>query len=112
LASGDRVRNERVTGSICDALLVPTPGELTFEINRRRLAGGLVVTDDEVRAAIAWAARTLKLVVEPGGAVALAGVLNGRIPTAGRTIGVVLSGGNIDDEMLREILANHGPDDA
>ena len=55
--------------------------------------------------AIAYAARTLKLVVEPGGAVALASILAGRIETGGRTIAVVVSGGNIDDELLRDVLA-------
>ena len=106
LASGRRESNAPGTRSICDALLAPEPGLLTFEINRRLLAGGVAVTDDEVRAAIACAARTLKLVVEPGGAVALAAVLAGRIETRGRTVAVVLSGGNIDDALLAEILAS------
>ena len=77
---------------------------LTFEINRRLLAGGFAVSDAEVKGAIAFAARTLKLVVEPGGAVALASVLAGKIECGGRTIAVVLSGGNIDDDLLREVL--------
>ena len=106
LAAGRRESNAPGTRSICDALLAPEPGALTFEINRRLLAGGLAVSDPEVRAAIAYAARTLKLVVEPGGAVALASVLAGRIETSGRTVAVVLSGGNIDDELLREVLAS------
>jgi threonine dehydratase len=105
LAAGRREANPPGTRSICDALLAPQPGVLTFEINRRLLAGGVAVSDDEVRAAIAYAARTLKLVVEPGGAVALAAVLAGRLPAAGRTVGVVISGGNIDDDLLREVLA-------
>ena len=104
LASGRREPNEPGTRSICDALLAPEPGVLTFEINRRLLAGGLAVTDQEVRAAIAYAARTLKLIVEPGGAVALAAVMAGRIDARGRTVAVVLSGGNIDDALLREVL--------
>jgi len=104
LAAGERLRNEPGGHSICDALLAPTPGELTFAINAELLSGGLAVTDDEVRDAIAYAARTLKLVVEPGGAVALASVLSGKIPPEGRTIAVVLSGGNIEDEMLAQIL--------
>ena len=106
LAAGRRESNSPGTRSICDALLAPEPGALTFEINRRLLAGGLAVSDTEVRAAIAYAARTLKLVVEPGGAVALASVLAGKIETSGRTVAVVLSGGNIDDELLREVLAS------
>jgi threonine dehydratase len=105
LAAGHRVSNDPGTRSICDALLAPEPGVLTFEINRRLLAGGLAVSDGEVKDAIACAARTLKLVLEPGGAVALASVLAGRIETSGRTIAVVLSGGNVDDELLREVLA-------
>jgi threonine dehydratase len=105
LAAGRRESNAPGTRSICDALLAPEPGVLTFEINRRLLAGGLAVSDAEVKDAIAYAARTLKLVVEPGGAVALASVLAGKIETSGRTIAVVLSGGNIDDDLLREVLA-------
>ena len=105
LAAGRRLRNERLSGSICDALMAPTPGEITFEINRRLLAGGLAVTDDEAREAVAWAARTLKLVVEPGGAVGLACVRAQRLPTRGRTVVVVLTGGNIDPGLLRSILA-------
>ncbi len=104
LAAGERLRNEPGGHSICDALLAPTPGELTFAINEALLSGGFAVTDDEVRAAIAYAARTLKLVVEPGGAVALASVLSGKLPTADRTIAVVLSGGNIEDAMLAQVL--------
>jgi threonine dehydratase len=104
LASGKRLANAPGGQSICDALLAPMPGVLTFEINRRLLAGGLAVTDDEVREAIAYAARVLKLIVEPGGAVALATVLSGKLDTRSRTVAVVLSGGNIDDELLIEIL--------
>ncbi len=105
LAAGHRVRNAPGAQSICDALLAPEPGELTFAINARRLAGGCVVTDDEVRAAIAYAARVLKLVVEPGGAVALASVLCGKLEVRDRTVAVVLSGGNIEDSTLAALLA-------
>src|SRR5690606_18853974 len=66
LASGHRERNERMLGSICDALLVPSPGELTFALAKRELAGSAVVSDDEVRAAVRFAFDELKLVVEPG----------------------------------------------
>ena len=104
LAAGERLRNAPGGDSICDALLAPMPGVLTFEINRRLLAGGLAVTDDEVREAIVYAVRVLKLIVEPGGAVALASVLSGKLDVHNRAVAVVLSGGNIDDELLIEIL--------
>jgi threonine dehydratase len=104
LAAGERVANPPGPQSICDALLAPMPGELTFEINRKLLSGGFAVTDDEVRGAVAYAARTLKLVVEPGGAVALASVLCGKLDARGRTVAVVLSGGNIDAGQLAQFL--------
>ncbi len=104
LAAGQRVSNPPGTRSFCDALLAPEPGLLTFEINRRLLAGGLAVTDAEVRRAIAYAARQLKLVVEPGGAVALAAVMAGCLDCRSQTVGVVLSGGNVDDALLADIL--------
>ena len=104
LASGRRERNPAASGSICDALLVPEPGELTFAITRRLVRGGFAVSEDEVRHAMRQAFSLLKLVAEPGGAVALAAVLAGRIETAGRTIGVMLSGGNVDPRLYADIL--------
>jgi threonine dehydratase len=99
LEAGERVANAPGATSICDALLLPTPGELTFAINRQLLAGGLIATDDEVRRAMAFAFRHLKLVLEPGGAVALAAVLSGRLALERRTA-VVLSGGNVDPALF------------
>jgi threonine dehydratase len=81
------------------------PGEITFSINRERLAGGLAVTDDEVLDAMAFAWRELKVVVEPGGAVALAALLRGKLDYRGKTVGIVLSGGNVDAELYRQVLA-------
>ncbi len=104
LAAGERKRNERASGSVCDALMSGTPGEISFSVGRRLLAPGLVITDDEALAAVAFAAREMKLVVEPGGAAALAALLSGRVDTAGRTVVAVLSGGNIDDAMLARAL--------
>jgi threonine dehydratase len=94
LASGVRESNDGLGSKFCDALLTITPGELTFGINRRLLSGGFAVSDDEVRAAMRFAFEHLKLVVEPGGAVALAALLAGRLEVLGLVVGVVLSGGN------------------
>ena len=96
LAAGRRVENEAVSGSFCDALLARRPGEITFEINRKRLAGGVAVTDAEVAAAMEYAFRVLKLVTEPGGAVGLAALLTGKLDARGRTVAVLCSGGNVD----------------
>jgi threonine dehydratase len=77
-------------------LLTPTPGELTFGINRRLVTAGFAVTDAEVRAAQSFATEFLKLIVEPGGAVALAALLAGRYNAEGQIVAVTLSGGNTD----------------
>ncbi|HXP32164.1 MAG TPA: threonine/serine dehydratase [Stellaceae bacterium] len=105
LAAGERLRNEPGRQSICDALLAPMPGVLPFAIARRLLAGSLTVTDDEVGRAMALAFADYKLVVEPGGAAALAAVLAGKIALRGRTIAVVASGGNVDREVFCRALA-------
>ena len=105
LAFGDRVGNAAGSSSICDALLANMPGELTFGINRRLLAGGLVASDAEAKQAMAVAFNELKLVIEPGGAVALAAALQGRFPGEPRTIAVIASGGNVDPALFREALA-------
>jgi threonine dehydratase len=104
LRAGERLPNAADARSICDALLAPVPGILTFAINRRLVESAVEVSDDEVRAAMAYAFETLKLVVEPGGAVALAAVLNERIPLAGRTVAVMLSGGNVDPRLYSEAI--------
>ncbi len=104
LKSGRRERNATMSGSICDALMANAPGEINFEIARRTMAGGLVVTDDEVRDAMRFAFAELKLVVEPGGAAALAAILAQKLPTRGRTIVAVLSGGNVDPVDFAAII--------
>ena len=103
LSAGDRVTVDASARSICDALQAHTPGKMTFEINRRLLGDGLTVNDDEVREAMRFAFRNLKLVVEPGGAVALAAVLSGKIDTRDKTTAIVLSGGNVDSDLFAEI---------
>jgi len=105
LSGGVRVSNAAGASSICDALLAPTPGDITFPIVQRLLRSGLVVSDDDVLRAMAVAFRDLKLVVEPGGAVALACVLTGKLPLSGRTIAVVCSGGNVDPVTYARALA-------
>jgi threonine dehydratase len=105
LASGHRVANAPEARSFCDALLAPTPGELTFAINRRLLAGAFAVSDREAAQAMAVAFADFKLVVEPGGAVALAAVLSGKYPLKGKTVAVVASGGNVDRETFSQALA-------
>jgi threonine dehydratase len=103
LASGKRERNDPTARSICDALQTESPGELPFRYLKKLVSAGLVVSDDEVRSAMRFAFRHLKMVVEPGGAVALAAVLSGKVQTADRITVIVLSGGNVDRKLFAEI---------
>lgn len=105
LRSGTREGNVPGATSICDALLAPMPGELTFQVNRRLLAGGLAVADADVLDAMRAAFLELKVVVEPGGAIALAAALSGALDCRGKTVLVVLSGGNVDPARYVEALA-------
>jgi threonine dehydratase len=105
LAAGTLQSNPPEARSICDALQSSPPGTLTFAINRGLLAGILTVSDAEVEAAMARAFRDLKLVVEPGGAVALAAALAGKVALAGRTTAIILSGGNVDPAMFIAALS-------
>lgn len=104
LRLGHRVANAPGVRSICDAIVTDIPGEFTFSINQPRVGAGLTVNDEEVLSAIAFAVRELKLVVEPGGAAALAALLSGKIDTADRTTLVVVTGGNIDPAMLARAI--------
>jgi len=105
LQSGRRVSVPTTQRSVCDALLVASPGKLTFDIMRKFVDAGLVVSDEEVKSAMRFAFRELKLVVEPGGAAALAAVLAEKIDFEGKTTAVVLSGGNVDLDLFSEIQA-------
>jgi len=105
LAQGRRVANAPGAKSICDSLLVQMPGELTFPINRRLLKGSLAVSDDEVLAAMATGFADFKLVIEPGGAAALAAALSGKLALEGRTVAVIASGGNVDPATFQRALA-------
>src|SRR5258708_7703209 len=104
-----KVANTRASGSLCGALLAPTPGDVTFPLAQQLLGPGLVVTDDEVLDAMETAFREFKLVVEPGGAVTLAAALTGKLPVKGRAVAVVCSGGNVDHETFRRALARPAP---
>jgi len=103
--SGAREKNSALTGTICDALMAQTPGELTFAINRTLVTEGAAVSDEEVGAAVAFAFRELKLVVEPGGAAALAALLSGKIDIKGKIAVAVLSGGNVDPGLFYKLVA-------
>ncbi len=105
LRAGERVVNLPGGSQLCDALLAPTPGEITFAVNKKHLAGGVAVSDEEVLAAMAFAFSHLKLVVEPGGAVCLAALLSGRFDAGGQVVGAVLSGGNVDPAVFTRALA-------
>ena len=104
LRSGVREKNVSAAGSICDALLTPQPGEMTFAMNKERLAEGYAVSETEVRRAVRFAFETLKLVVEPGGSVGLAAVLSGKINAKDKNIAIILSGGNVDVKLFADIL--------
>jgi threonine dehydratase len=106
LESGVIVTNAPGTRSICDAILTPAPGLLTFAIGQRLLAGGLRISDDDAREAMRLAFRHLKIVSEPGGAAALAAAVR-RLPQSlkGKRIGVMVTGGNVDTAEYARILA-------
>ncbi len=104
LAAGERRSAPPAPRSLCDALEAPMPGALTFPLLQASLAGALTVDDTQVAAAMRFAFSTLKLVVEPGGAVALAALLAGKLDLAGRTAAIILSGGNVDPELFARVL--------
>ena len=104
LAAGEICRNTGPEAGLCDAIVTPAPGQLTFPILNRLAGAGIVVSDDEVRAAMRAAYAHLKLVVEPGGAVALAAALYHGSELEGDTAIVTLSGGNVDPDLFADIL--------
>ena len=107
LEAGSIQRNARQTGSICDAIVTPQPGNLTFPILSRLAGSGIAVSDDEALQAAVLAFTRLKIAVEPGGAVALAAALfHGE--SLGDTVVVIASGGNIDSDVLAEAIRRFG----
>jgi threonine dehydratase len=104
LRTGRREAHDGKSHTICDALMAPIPGEITFAINRALGVLGVVASDDEVGVAVGTAFRELKLAVEPGGAVALAALLAGRYEARGKTVVIVLSGGNVDADLFARLI--------
>ena len=104
LESGARVSNNPGKSSICDAIITPTPGELTFQINKQHLSHGICVTDEQVLNAMKVAFEHLNIVVEPGGAVALAAVISNHIDVTDKTTIVICSGGNVDSSLFAKCL--------
>jgi threonine ammonia-lyase medium form len=104
LAAGERVRIDPPR-TIADGLQASEPGELTFEVNRRRVDEVVTVSDEEIVAAMAFLFDRLKLVAEPSGAVGVAALLTGKIDAAGREVGVIVSGGNVGAARFAELIA-------
>jgi threonine dehydratase len=103
--SGRRETNPSPTGTICDALMARMPGEITFAINRSLVGEGVSASEQEVARAVAFAFHELKLVVEPGGAVALAALMSRKLDVKGKVAVAVLSGGNVDPELFYRLVA-------
>lgn len=96
LLAGERVGNPSGQKTICDAIMTPIPNPLTFSVNKRLLAGGVTANDDDVRTAMLFAYEQFKIVVEPGAAVGLAAILNGQTDIKGKSVVVIITGGNTD----------------
>jgi len=105
LSSGKREINQETQNSICDAILTPTPGELTFPILKKLAGKGLVASDDQVLRAMKFLYENFKLVAEPGGAVALAAALFSSQILEKEDIIVVVSGGNVDSKLFAQALS-------
>ena len=108
LVAGERLSNTRLSGSVCDAIVTQTPGELTFPILSRLAGTGFVVSDDEALQAMALAFAHLKVIAEPGGAVALASALFRASQIEGDDVIVTISGGNVDSDVFKTALDRYG----
>lgn len=105
LVAGERLTNAPGIRSICDALMAEKVGALPFAVAQERRIDALAVTDEEVRHAMRFAFRHLRLVLEPGGAAALAALLAGKADVRGQVVAVIASGGNVDEAFFAEVLA-------
>ncbi len=108
LEAGQILRNPKTSGSICDAIITPQPGDLTFPIMQRLCGPGIVVPEDDCLRAMAAAFSRLKVVLEPGGAIALAAALYHGDQVAGDAVIAVASGGNVDADMFQTALTKYG----
>jgi threonine dehydratase len=104
LESKTIIENSMKYTSICDALLANKPGEITFKINKKNLTGGITVSDKEALIAMNTAFKHLKIVLEPGGAVALAAAMTNKINIINKNVLVIASGGNVDNEIFEKCL--------
>lgn len=102
--SGHREANTRMSGTICDGLMTPMPGELTFPLLCGLIGKGVTVSDEEVGRAVAFAFRELKLVVEPSGAIGLAAFLERKLDVRSKTAVAILSGGNVDTDLFCRLI--------
>ena len=105
--AGHRVAIDATAATLCDALMAPMPGELTWSINSKSVTDFLLVTEEDVAHAVSFAFRYLKLVVEPGGVVALAALLANKLDVSGSTVAILLSGGNIDSTVFTRCLQQY-----
>lgn len=108
LSSGQIMSNDKPSGNICDAILTPQPGDITFPIMQRLCGPGLVVTEEECLQAMALAWLRLKIVAEPGGAAALAAALFRNDQIEGDAVVATISGGNVDADVFQSALSNYG----
>jgi threo-3-hydroxy-L-aspartate ammonia-lyase len=104
LEAGHRFAHEQGRSSICDAIMTPTAGELTFSIDRDLLADGVTANDANVRKAMRFGYDLARIGTEPGAAVGLAAILSGQASIAGRTVATVITGGNIDIARFAALL--------
>lgn len=110
LAVGHIQENSQVSGSLCDALLSPSPGPTTFAVMQKTVNSVQTVSDQEALYAVRYAWEKLKMVVEPGGAVALAALLTGKVKVTGEPLCILLSGGNVDEKIFTQALTTPVPE--
>jgi len=106
-AAGERVKVDGNTPTLCDSLMATTPGELTWSINGKLVDEFLSVSEEDVEHAISFAFRYLKLVIEPGGAVTLAALLQNKLSLDNKTAALIFSGGNIDSDLFARCLEKY-----